>query len=122
MKKLPKTKSVLEAMLFLQIKALKLPMPVQEYRFHQKRKWRLDFAWPELGIAAEVEGGTTPFYTTQKGQRVRVEKGRHVTPEGFEGDCEKYNAITESGMALYRFTGKMIKDGRAIKQLQRVLK
>lgn len=30
---------------------------VKEYRFHDKRKWRFDYAIPEHKIAIEVEGG-----------------------------------------------------------------
>lgn len=29
----------------------------REYRFDPTRKWRADFALPELGILIEVEGG-----------------------------------------------------------------
>jgi len=33
------------------------PEPVREYRFHPKRKWRFDFAWPDCQVAVEIEGG-----------------------------------------------------------------
>lgn len=29
----------------------------REYRFAPKRLWRFDFAWPELALALEIEGG-----------------------------------------------------------------
>lgn len=29
---------------------------INEYRFHPKRKWRIDFYLPEYGIAIEIEG------------------------------------------------------------------
>lgn len=31
--------------------------PVPEYRFHDTRKWRFDFAWPADLVALEVQGG-----------------------------------------------------------------
>ena len=46
-----------EERLMMHLKACRLPAPVREYRFDPKRKWRLDFAWPELRLAAEVDGG-----------------------------------------------------------------
>src|SRR5690606_39740371 len=49
--------SALEDALALHIRAHKLPEPVREYRFHPERRWRFDFAWPDLRVAAEVEGG-----------------------------------------------------------------
>ena len=29
-----------------------------EYQFHPTRKWRLDFAWPELWLGIEIQGST----------------------------------------------------------------
>lgn len=81
-----------------------LPYPQREFRFHPKRKWRFDFAWPETKIAVEIEGGT---YT----------RGRHVRPHGYAADCEKYNEATRAGWKVYRFTSKMVADGKAIKFL-----
>lgn len=37
-----------EETLLLQLRALKLPAPEREYRFHPGRRWRFDFAWPSL--------------------------------------------------------------------------
>src|SRR6266446_19672 len=34
-----------------------LPEPIPEYRFHNSRGWRFDYAWPNHYIACEVEGG-----------------------------------------------------------------
>ena len=36
-----------------------LPKPVLEWKFHPKRKWQADLAWPELQIAVEIEGGVS---------------------------------------------------------------
>lgn len=60
-----------------------------EYCFHPKRKWRADYAFPEFKIMLEVEGGTWV-------------RGRHITPQGFLADMEKYNAAASLGWLLLR--------------------
>jgi hypothetical protein len=72
------------------------------------KDWRFDFAWPDLLIACEVEGGT-------------FSGGRHTRGQGFEGDCEKYNAATLLGWKVFRVTSKMIHDGRAFALMQDAL-
>lgn len=66
-------------------------MPTKEFMFHNQRKWRFDYAFPELKIAIEVEGGVWT-------------QGRHVRPKGYIGDMEKYNQATLYGWSLLRFT------------------
>ena len=73
-----------------------LPEPVAEYRFHPERRWRFDYAWPELGaVAVELEGGTWV-------------QGRHTRGGGFEKDCIKYNAAVLLGWRVLRFTRGML--------------
>jgi very-short-patch-repair endonuclease len=103
-----KPKSKPEETLALHIRFFKLPSPEREYRFHPDRRWRVDFAWPDLKVAVEVEGGT---YT----------QGRHVRADGFEKDCEKYNALEELKWTLLRYTSRMVQDGRAIDQIRRII-
>lgn len=64
---------------------------VKEYQFHPKRKWRFDYAIPDHKIALEVEGGVWT-------------QGRHVRPQGFLGDIEKYNTATLMGWRVFRTT------------------
>ena len=78
--------------------------PKTEYRFHDTRRWRFDFAWPEYRLAVEVEGG-------------QWVNGRHQRSKGYEGDCEKYNEAALDGWKVLRFTGDMVKDGRALATL-----
>jgi len=92
----------------LRLKFIGAPEWKSHYKFHPKRKWEFDFAWPELKIAVEVEGGTWKF-------------GRHNRPEGYEKDCEKYNAAIEEGWKVFRFTGRMI-ETTASGQMERVFK
>lgn len=101
-------KSLSEERLLFQVRALKLPEPERELRFHPTRQWRFDFAWPKHMIAVEVEGGTWG-------------RGRHTRGSGFEKDCEKYNAAAELGWTVYRYTSDQIARGEAIEQLERVL-
>jgi len=69
-----------------------LPEPVREYHFAKPdRAWRFDFAWPDRGIALEVEGG---IYS----------RGRHVRPSGFLKDMEKYNSAAARGWLVFRCT------------------
>lgn len=82
--------------------------PVLEYRFDSVRRWRFDLCWPELKLAAEIEGGTWV-------------QGRHIRPKGYENDCEKYNAAVLAGWRVFRFTTAMIGDGRAIATLEATL-
>ena len=97
--------SPLESSLLYQIVAARLPPPAREYCFHDTRKWRLDLAWPDKMIAAEIEGGT-------------YKKSRHTTAVGFYKDCEKYNEAVLMGWDLYRFDSKMVNNGMAIDCLQ----
>jgi very-short-patch-repair endonuclease len=70
---------------------------VKEYRFHQKRRWRFDFAIPQYKIAIEYEGGV-------------YSKGRHVRGRGYSNDCEKYNAAQVMGWRVLRYTSEMVKN------------
>lgn len=79
----------------LQCKARVLPDPVAEFRFHETRKWRFDYAWPERRIAVEIDGGVWAG-------------GRHVHPAGYLADLEKLNAALEAGWRVLRYaTGKV---------------
>ena len=100
--------SALEDTLALHIRAHKLPEPVREYRFHPERRWRFDFAWPDLRVAAEVEGG---IYSG----------GRHTRGKGFERDAEKYNQATVIGWDVLRFSAGMIRSGKAVETIRTLL-
>lgn len=84
--------------------------PEWEFRFHPKRLWRFDLAWPALMVAFEREGFGP-----------RGAPGRHQLPAGYRGDCHKYNAAVLLGWAVVRGTGKMIADGTAADALLAVL-
>lgn len=73
-----------------------LTLPVTtEKRFHV-RQWRLDFAWPTIKAAVEVQGG---FYRGASG---------HSSVTGIRRDQEKCNAAQIEGwLVLYIETTKL---------------
>ena len=87
------------------MKAMRLPAPQREFRFHPERRWRFDFAWPDRKVAMEVEGGVWSG-------------GRHTRGAGFEGDCEKYNIAVLAGWKVLRVTARHIKSGAALEWLE----
>ena len=97
-----------EALMF-QLQLAGLPLPEREFLFHKRRKWRFDFAWPDLLIAVEVEGGV-------------FSGGRHVRGQGYESDCEKYNEAQLIGWMVLRFTPGMIKRGKADQVIEKAIR
>lgn len=81
---------------------------VKEYRFHDKRKWRFDFAIPEHKIAIEVEGGVWTG-------------GRHTSPKGFLGDMEKYNTATVMGWRVLRTTPDRLLTNETLKMIENAI-
>lgn len=100
--------SDLEETLAFQIRATGLPEPVREYRFAPPRRWRVDFAWPNVALLVEVEGG---HWTG----------GRHTRGAGFDKDCEKYNEAGLLAWRLIRVTSTHIKSGQAVEWIKRAL-
>jgi hypothetical protein len=67
-----------------------------EYQFHPERKWRFDWAIPELFFAVEYEG----IFSTHS---------RHTSLTGFTGDCEKYSVASIMGWMFVRITAPMMR-------------
>jgi hypothetical protein len=89
--------------------AYDLPLPVREYMGIPGRQFRFDFAWPDLKLAAECEGGVW----------MQRQHGGHATPLGITRDIEKYNLATLAGWRIIRATSTQIRDGEAIRWLLR---
>lgn len=106
--KAPRPESPLVASLRRQIADAGLPEPRVEVVFHPTRKWRLDLAWPDRMLAAEVDGGV---WTS----------GRHTRGAGFIEDCVKLNAALVLGWRVLRFPGPHVKNGAALKTLREAL-
>lgn len=78
---------------------------VKEHRFNPRRKWRFDYAIPQYRVALEVEGGV-------------FSQGRHVRPQGFLGDIEKYNTATLMGWKLLRTTPDALLSAKTLQMLK----
>jgi very-short-patch-repair endonuclease len=74
---------------------------VREYEFFPTRNWKVDFAFIEIKLAIEIEGGV-------------FSGGRHVRGVGFTDDCVKYNELTMLGWRLLRFTSGHVDSGYAL--------
>ena len=64
---------------------------VKEHMFHWTRKWRFDYAIPDLKVAVEIDGAVRSY-------------GRHNRPEGYINDMEKLNTAASMGWLVLRFT------------------
>lgn len=92
------------------IKALGLPEPVREYKFHPTRDWRFDFAWPERKIALEVDG---VMWDVQ---------GGHQAPDDLAIQNQKQNEAIRLGWDVYRFTTAQVRAGEHLGVLEEVLR
>lgn len=64
---------------------------VKEYKFHDTRRWRFDYAFPEYKIAVEIDGGVWNY-------------GRHNRAKGYIADMEKFNEAAKLGWVVLKFT------------------
>lgn len=93
----------LERKFLAQVKTAGLPIPERQFLFARPRRFAADFAWPDLRLLVEVEGG---------GGHGAHQRGR------YESDCRKYNLATILGWKLIRFSTRMIRDGEAVNTLR----
>ena len=84
---------------------------IGEYRFTDTRRWRFDAAHPGSMVAVEIEGVNPGG------------KSRHTQANGYQADCEKYNAAIEEGWAVLRYTQLDLtsRPVQMIEQIQRVV-
>ncbi len=85
----------------------------REFRFHPDRRWRFDFALPDLNPPVAIEYEGLPFH---------VEKSRHTTIAGFAGDCEKYSEAAILGWCVIRINALSLKSGLAHDLIRRAIK
>jgi len=76
---------------FCNINALKFET---EYRFHVERKWRADFAIPEMMVLIEYQGG------------VFMNKSGHSNIKGQTRDQEKMNQAQILGWKVLQYSAK----------------
>lgn len=79
----------------------RIPRPTREHVFAPPRKWRFDFAWPELKMAVEIHGGI-------------FQRGRHSRGAGQIADFEKQNAAVLDGWRVLVFGPPQVMDGSAV--------
>jgi hypothetical protein len=91
----------------LRCQAYGLPVPIAEYEFCEGRKWRADYAFPDLDVLVEIDGGAWVA-------------GRHTRGKGFEADCEKKAEAICRGWFVLCVTPQMVKDGRLFAWLKRI--
>lgn len=90
------TESQIQKQIIITLIQLTTPNKVQaEYRFHPVRKWRFDYAIPDLKIAIEIEGAV-------------FQQGRHTRGVGYIKDMEKYNTAVKMGWKVLRYTPQQI--------------
>lgn len=84
-------KRSIETILFVFHREGNIPKYVREHQFHHERKFRFDWAIPDLMIAIEYEG-------------LMSEKSGHTTISGYTKDCTKYNLAAIEGWKVLRYT------------------
>jgi very-short-patch-repair endonuclease len=77
------------------LKCLKVEFE-REYQAIPGRRFRFDFAIPDLKIAIEYEGGTW-------------NNGGHVRPAHFSSDCQKYSLAAIYGWCVIRVTADLMR-------------
>lgn len=122
-----------EVPFLVQVRTLKLPEPLRNYRFAAShlgwaldgtnpaaarfrplllaaglKDWKMDFAWPSWWLAVEIEGA--PGH------------GRHTSAAGFTHDCVKYGEALILGWTILRVTGQQVRSGYAINLTYRAFK
>lgn len=101
-----RTRSAGERDLEMQLRAWQITGWTTEFKFDAGtggRGWRLDFCWPALKLAVEVDGGV------------------HRIAGRFEGDIERHNALALAGWLHLRFSPEQCKSGEAVATIKAAL-
>ena len=115
----------MEEGLALQIRIAGVQVPEREFRFCAHHvglgkgvktrlreaglsDWRLDFAWPDLWLGVEVDGG-------------QWIGGGHNTGVGSDRDFQKGHHAARLGWLVYRCNGDLVKSGQAMQFIQEEL-
>jgi hypothetical protein len=88
--------------------------PEAQYRFHPERRWRLDFAFPDVLVAVELDGG---IFAAENGGEV----GKHSRGAGRCKDMEKRNAAAELGWFVLNYGPPHVRSGAAALQIERLV-
>lgn len=89
-------------------RAVHIPEPVTELRFHPVRRWRFDYAWPAQKVALEVQGA---IFTG----------GRHTRGAALLKEHQKLNAAATAGWRVLFCTPKQVANGEAVELVRQAL-
>lgn len=107
-----KVKNDYKAAFLIQLELAGLPLPVPEYHFARpERMWRFDWAYLDLKIAIEYQGGI-----------YHADKSGHSTTKGLKNDYEKFTEASLRGWMLILIDSGSVRDGRAMTWVERALK
>lgn len=95
--------SKIEEHLALHIRCDKLPAPTRQFRPFEDRKFRCDFAWPDLRLIVEVDGEV------------------HRIAERFHADIEKHALLVLAGWTVLRVGGREVRSGLAIEWVRQII-
>lgn len=84
---------------------------IPEFQFDDVRKWRFDYAWPELLVAVEYEGN---IYA-------RANAKGHRSIGKFVADLEKYNSAAIAGWCLIRVGVVEVNNGSAARWIRQAI-
>ena len=82
-----------------------IPAPVPEHRFHDERKWRFDFAWPDQKVYLECDGGIWIKGGHNRGAQMKKdwEKRNNASMLGWRGIwCEPKDVMTFSMIPIIK--------------------
>lgn len=91
------------------LKQLGLPEPVAEYCHIPKRKFRLDFAYPDIKMGLEIDGGI-------------YNRKAHGSITGILRDIEKSNLGLVEGWSVLRIPNDKILDSKYLKMIEKLYK
>lgn len=92
-----------EGFLF-QCRLLGIAEPQRNWRFHETRRWEIDFAWPELRIGVEIQGGVWSG-------------GKHGRGAGIVKDMQKHNALLDLKWRVWLYTPGEVLRGEALQHV-----
>lgn len=88
--------------------------PELQFRFHPERRWRLDFAFPDVRVGVELDGG---IFAAENGGEI----GKHARGAGRCADMEKRNAAAELGWLILNYGPPHVRTGEAALQIERII-
>ena len=109
----PRGESRLEAELRGMLELMQLA-PVSQFKFHPERRWRFDFAFPDVMVCVDVDGGV--FAAENK-----ETAGRHARGAGIVAAFEKRNAAAELGYCVLCYGPPQIRSGESALQIERIV-